>query len=57
MPSLPLQTTQQSLEVAQEACNELDLRASQADAAVAALEADLAAERERLGAEMAQVSY
>lgn len=43
--------------MAQEACNELDLRASQADAAVAALEADLAAERERLGAEMAQVSY
>ena len=43
-----LQTAEQSLEVAQEACNDLDMRATQADAARAAVESELAAERERL---------
>lgn len=54
-PLAPLQTTQQSLEVAQEACNDLDLKATQASAAAAALEAELASERARLEEQLAQV--
>ena len=53
---MPLQTTQQSLEVAQEACNDLDMRATQAEAERAALQDELAGEREQLGTQVAQVS-
>lgn len=56
LPSLlPLQTAQQSLEVAQEACNDLDLRAASAEAAARQAGDDAAAERARLEERLAQV--
>lgn len=53
----PLQTAQQSLEVAQDACNDLDLRAATADAAAAGAQAELQEERQRLEAELAEVCW